>query len=560
MPTGGGKSICFQIPALVNDGLSIIVSPLIALMNDQVMSLRESGINAYALHSNVDEGIKRKIAAEIEEGKVKLLYLSPEGLLTESMVNYLSKKKINLIAIDEAHCLSMWGNDFRPEYVKLSALKSYFPDVPIMAVTATADKATQKDIVDKLKFRNPEIFIGSFERENITIRALPGIERLKQIKNFLKVHKDEAGIIYCTSRKNTESVANKLAESGHKAAFYHAGMSSDDRSKVHEDFIYDRVQIVCATIAFGMGIDKANIRFVIHYNLSKNIESYYQEIGRSGRDGSPAEALAFYSYADITQLTDFITNSQSDSSYKEVQMEKLDRIWEFANTAHCRSNIILNYFDEFRSEGCGHCDNCLQPPETFDGTKIAQMALSAIWRGKEQMTIGLLIDVLRGSMRREVVALGLDKIKTHGVGRGMGAADWKSYLTQILHQGLISIDYSQGSRVKLTPLSNEVLFEGKEVQLVKFVWEDRSKKPAKAPKPDIWVESELLDMLKRLRNSIASKQNVPAYVIFSNKTLEEMSSMKPTTLEEFADISGVGSMKLEKYGKIFIEAIEGYGG
>ena len=559
LPTGGGKSICFQIPALAQDGMTIVVSPLIALMNDQVMALNQNGIRAYSIHSNIEYEQKNRIFSEIDRGEVKLLYISPEGLQSEQLRTYLQSKPIDLIAVDEAHCVSMWGNDFRPDYVKLSMLKAAFPSVPIMAVTATADGSTQADIVDKLNLDNPAIYIGSFERPNITLTASPGLDRYGQIKRFLAQRQEESGIIYCTSRKSVEMVSSKLRADGFSADHYHAGMEREERERVHQDFIYDRVHIVCATIAFGMGIDKSNIRFVMHYNLSKNIESYYQEIGRAGRDGSAAEALLFYSYADITLLKRFIDDSDADSVYKEVQHAKLDRIWDFANTAHCRTNIILNYFGEYKSEGCMHCDNCLNPPELFDGTRYTQMALSAVKRTDEKLNLNLLIDVLRGSGRQEIMMNGYQHIKTYGVGREIPSKDWRSYISQMIQQGFMSIDYSAQGRVRLTPLAQEILFEGQVVKLAKFVWQEKKAKPKRAARvTEFEVDEPLFERLRKLRSAMAKEQGVPAYVIFPNKTLEELSAVKPVDEISFSLINGVGRQKLEKYAEAFIGEIKGY--
>jgi len=472
------------------------------------------------------------------------------------MLNYVKRLQPNLIAIDEAHCVSMWGNDFRPDYARLKVLKDEFPDTPLMAVTATADGATQKDIIKTLQM-DAAFFLGSFERENITISAKPGQDRFGQIKRFLVKRVDDPGIIYCTSRKSTESVSAKLVKSGFRAAHYHAGLSSAERNQVHQDFLHDRVQIVCATIAFGMGIDKSNIRYVIHYNISKNIESYYQEIGRAGRDGSDADALLFYSYADITQLKKFIDESDAHQTFKNVQHAKLDRMWAFSNTSHCRTNIILNYFGEFKAQGCGHCDNCINPPEVFDGSKISQMALSAVYRVHQNINLIMLIDILRGSGKQEVMMNGFHQIKTYGAGRDIPFADWRSYITQMIQQGLLTIDYTDQSKIKLTPLSNAVLFENRKIDLVKFNWEDRKAKPAvkKLSELPLDVDEALYEKLKALRNKLSKEQNVPAYVIFPNKTLEHMSSEKPKTKLEFSMISGVGKMKLEKYAALFLKEI-----
>ena len=560
MPTGGGKSICYQVPALASEGIGIVISPLIALMNDQVLALQQNGVNAAAYHSQIEYDKKNAMMDSIGKGEMKLIYVSPESIRSESFVNYLKRQQISLIAIDEAHCVSMWGNDFRQDYARLSSLKETFPNVPLIAVTATADKATRDDISKTLKLNDPVAITGSFARKNIHISTRPGQERFKQILHFLKDKQDSNGIIYVTTRKNAESISSKLNQQGIESAFYHAGMERADREKVHLDFVHDRVRIVCATIAFGMGIDKSNIRFVIHYNLSKNIESYYQEIGRAGRDGTAAEAVLFSSFTDVNQFRSFIDDSESTAAYKQVQHQKLDRMWSFANGHHCRTNMILSYFGEFKEETCGNCDNCLEPPTTFDGTRFTQMALSAITRTKEQMPLNMLIDVLRGSGKQEIYQAGYNQIKTYGAGRDIPFADWRSYITQMLEQGLIQLDYTKGSVIKLTPRSKDVLFNGEQIQLVKFEWKEKS---AKKPKPELTfsdkdVDVDLFKRLKSLRMTLAREQNVPAYVIFPNKSLEEMAATKPTDTLAFSLISGVGKKKLESYGDVFLKEIQAY--
>jgi ATP-dependent DNA helicase RecQ len=368
MPTGGGKSLCYQIPALASEGIAVIISPLIALMNDQVSAMKLLNIKAATLHSNIDSQTSNETYNAIENGSLKMLYLSPEKILSSGFLLFLKQQKISLFAIDEAHCVSVWGNDFRPEYVKLSILKDEFPSIPTIALTATADNSTQKDIIKQLKLKNEEPFLSSFERHNIKLSSKAGVKRIEQIIYFLREKQNEAGIIYCLSRKSTESVASKLQMKGHKAEASHAGLDAKTRQRVQEDFQNDKIDIVCATIAFGMGIDKPNIRFVIHYNMPKNIEGYYQEIGRAGRDGEPAEALLFYSWADNLNLQKFIDESNAEETFKKVQAAKLERMWEFATALSCRTNMILNYFGEFKSNQCDHCDNCAHPPKLFDGT------------------------------------------------------------------------------------------------------------------------------------------------------------------------------------------------
>lgn len=557
MPTGGGKSLCYQIPALLLDGLTIVVSPLIALMNDQVAALQQLNISAAALHSNIDYDDKRRIDQKIMDGSLKLLYVSPEGLLQERFLEYLQRQKVSLIAIDEAHCVSVWGNDFRPEYVKLAALKQYFPQVPTIALTATADHATQTDIMQQLAMKEANHFLSSFERTNINTAASPGQKRIEQISNFLSNKSGQAGIVYCLSRKSTEKIADDLQAMGYKARAYHAGVEPHLREEIQREFQNDDIQIVCATIAFGMGIDKPNIRWVIHYNMPKNIEGYYQEIGRAGRDASDSETLLFYSWGDYTNLMRFIDESEASDSFKNVQRAKLERMWEFSTAASCRTNLVLNYFGEYRSDNCGHCDNCINPPEMFDGIRYAQMALSAVIRANERLGINLLIDVLRGSYRQEIREAGLDKIKTYGVGRDIPFLHWKHYVTQIINQGLISIDYTDGSRLKRTPLSESVLKAEIEVPMTKFVSE-KEKAKFKVPKPVINMEdtdASLLSKLKSWRSKQAKSQGVPAFVILHDRALVQIATLKPISSPQLLAVEGIGKAKNEKYGEDIIEIV-----
>ncbi len=557
LPTGGGKSICYQLPALIKKGLTVVVSPLIALMDDQVLALRQNGINAHALHSNLDPSDRTNVYGHIFSGKTSLIYMAPERLLSEPILNYLENQDLSLFAIDEAHCVSIWGNDFRPEYEKLSVLKEKFPKVPTIALTATADTATQEDIIQKLKLNKPNKFLGSFERKNITISSRPGTDRIKQMKRF--IDEEEAGIIYCLSRKSTENVAETLQSLGYKAAHYHAGMNGDERKFVHNKFLYDEIKIVCATIAFGMGIDKSNIRWIIHYNMPKNLEGYYQEIGRSGRDGEEARALLFFSYADVVKLRSFVEDSDADDQYKIIQRQKLNRMWDFANSSNCRTNMILNYFGEFRDQSCGHCDNCLNPPEMIQGKIIAQKALSAVARTKERLTMRNLIDVLRGSERADLERWGWNKIKTFGAGKDLSQEDWRAYITQLVNMGYISVDYVDYSKLKLTPLSRQILFESKEISLAKFIWQDKTK-----PKKPEHVQAvtdydvHLFRELKTLRKKLADEREVPAFVIFSDASLREIAHYKPTARMEFSNIKGVGEYKLENFGEEFLEVIKEY--
>lgn len=554
MPTGGGKSICYQVPAVVLPGLSVVVSPLIALMKDQVEALLVNGIPAAYLNSSQNAEEQYNIENKCLSGQIKLLYVSPEKLLSAGFFSFLKRLQVSLFAVDEAHCISAWGHDFRPEYTQLRALKQQFPNIPVVALTATADKLTQKDILEQLQLRHPEVFVASFDRPNINLTVLPGQNRFNKITDFLSRHHGQPGIIYCLSRKATESLCGKLRENGYNATFYHAGMSAQQRSKAQEAFLRDDVQIVCATIAFGMGIDKSNVRWVIHYNLPKNIEGYYQEIGRAGRDGANSDALLFYSFADVINMRSML--SENDKSQTELQLVKLERMQQFAEATFCRRRILLQYFGEQMQRDCGNCDICRNPPSRFDGTLIAQKALSAIARSQERLNMSLLVDVLRGSRNSQVLSGGYDRIKTYGAGRDIGTLDWHRYLHQLLNAGIVELAYDQNYTLKLTEQSKQVLFEARKVELVKF---DEVKQKAEAqqrekPKREL-IKDALFERLRALRKRLADQQNVPPYVVFTDSTLQEMAAEKPANRIAMLAISGVGAQKFERYGHDFINEI-----
>ena len=561
MPTGGGKSICFQIPAITMKGLCIVVSPLISLMKDQVESLNANGINAAYLNSSLISAEQQSVEDDIYNNHLQLLYVSPEKLLSQSFLPLLLQCKISLFAIDEAHCISSWGHDFRPEYTQMKFLKKQFPEVPIIALTATADKLTRKDIIQQLGVPEAKVFTASFDRPNLSLNVRSGQKRIEQILDFIREHPNQSGIIYCLSRKNTEKLTHKLNAKGFAASYYHAGLSAQERNKVQDSFINDRVPIVCATVAFGMGIDKSNVRWVIHYNLPKNMEGYYQEIGRAGRDGAKADTLLFYSFGDVMILRDILGKNQGENT--AIKLSKLERMQEYADALICRRKILLNYFGENQQGECGNCDVCKNPPQYFDGTVIAQKALSAIARVKERAAMGLLIDVLRGSQRREVLQFGYDKIRTYGAGAEHSVADWQQFLMQLLQLGLVEIAYDQNNALKLTAASKAVLLGEKKIQLVKMssIQEHRATKKKKKVRTKTVrerVRDELFETLRQLRTKIAREKGVPPYIVFSDATLEEMAARHPTTDHDMKDISGVGERKLHLYGNLFMDAILNY--
>jgi len=561
MPTGGGKSICFQLPAIYLSGTTIVVSPLIALMKDQVEGLIGNGIPAAALNSMMPDEERQQIKQLCRQGKIKLLYLSPEGLISE-MDWLLPNMDISMIAIDEAHCISHWGHDFRPEYTQLAILKERFPKVPVIALTATADKITRNDIIEQLRFNNPKTFISSFDRPNLSLtvrRSLSKKEKTAAIVHFIRSRREQSGIIYCMKRTDTSSLVESLAAYGIKATTYHAGMSPQQREKAQEDFINDRIQVVCATVAFGMGIDKSNVRWVIHYNMPGSIENYYQEIGRAGRDGLESDTLLFYSMSDLIVLRRFA----EESGQSEINLEKLNRMQRYCEADICRRRILLSYFSEESNQDCGHCDVCQNPPKRFDATILIQKALSAILRTDEKIGLQMLIDILRASGRADVINRGYHKLKTYGAGRDLSFKEWKEYIYQMIQLGYIEIDYAASHTLKVTALGRKVLFENQSAQLAVYreaeeISPQRSDFKARPIRPiaSHSIEITLLDALRQLRKQLAEREQIPPYLIFSDDSLEDMTLKKPLTLDQFSDIRGVGQIKLDKYANVFIALIK----
>ena len=557
MPTGGGKSLCFQIPALHRSGIAIVVSPLISLMKDQVDALRVNGVRAACYNSSLGVVESRQVLAQLHGGQLDLLYVAPERLLSADFLERLRSFKVSLFAIDEAHCVSQWGHDFRPEYTGLGRLRNIFPAVPMVALTATAEKQTRLDIIHHLNLQNSHQVIASFDRPNIRYTVIDKAKPYLQLTAFLDSRRDESGIVYCLSRKRVDEVAEKLRQEGLKAAPYHAGLPAAERKQTQESFIRDDLQIVVATVAFGMGIDKPNVRFVVHYDLPKNLESYYQETGRAGRDGLPAEALLLFGYGDIAIGRGLIEKG-GNPEQKRIEIHKLNAMVAFAESGTCRRRALLGYFGETLEKDCGNCDICLNPPERYDASEDARKALSCVYRVGQRFGIGHVIEVLRGAKTQRIYDLRHDQLSTYGIGQEKNQDHWSHLLRQLIHCGYLEQDIGNYSVLKLTEAARPLLRGETELTITKPRVKPGRKKRSERKIVGLEYDQELFNQLRVLRKQIADRDGVPPYVVFGDASLAEMAATLPTDQDAFLQINGVGKAKLQRYGHEFMEEIIGF--
>lgn len=558
MPTGGGKSLCYQIPALYLDGVTLVISPLISLMQDQVMNLKETGVEAVFLNSSLNYQESQKVKEKIKKGKVKLVYVSPEGILSPHLIEFFKQIEISLIAIDEAHCVSQWGHEFRKDYTRLGELKDLFPDTPVIALTATADAKTRTDISDQLKMNKPEVFVSSFDRPNINYMIHDRDDELKQLDSFIRAnHPKDTGIVYCLSRDKVERVATALKKMGYPAVPYHAGLSQEIRTKNQERFNVDERIIVVATIAFGMGIDRPDVRFVAHLDLPKSIESYYQETGRAGRDGLPSSAWMIYGFQDVVKLSQMLETTDATESYKKIARHKLDSMLALCETVSCRRQYLLQYFGEKSKESCGYCDTCISPPVLWDATVDAQKIMSAIYRTKQLYGAGHVIDVLRGSKSAKVLERKHDELSVFGIGKDQPKEHWNTILRQLMNMNFVSIKDWEYRSICLNQKSLEILTGGQKLQLRKqeITFSKKDKKEVSKTRDASHGRHNLFSVLKDLRNRLAKEKNLPSYIVFNDKSLHDMCNLLPRNEDEFLMVHGVGQSKLESYGDMFLKTI-----
>lgn len=562
MPTGGGKSLCYQIPALYLDGVTLIISPLISLMQDQVMNLKETGVKAVFLNSSLSYQESQKAKEKIKKGSVKIVYVSPEGILSPHLLEFFKQVDVSLIAIDEAHCVSQWGHEFRKDYTRLGELKDSFPDVPVIALTATADAKTRLDISEQLKMKTPQVFISSFDRPNIKYMILDRDDEMKQLDQFIKSHHpDDTGIVYCLSRDKVERVATALKKLGYPAVPYHAGLSQEIRSRNQEKFNAEERIIVVATIAFGMGIDRPDVRFVAHLDLPKSIESYYQETGRAGRDGKPSTAWMIYGLQDVVKLSQMLETTDADESYKKVARHKLDSMLALCEAATCRRQYLLQYFGETGSESCAYCDACIEPPILWDATVDAQKIMSAIYRTKQIYGAGHVIDVIRGSKSAKVLERKHDELSVFGIGKDKPKEHWNTVLRQLMNMNYVSIKDWEYRSLCLNQKSLAILTGGQKLALRKqeFSLTKKDKKDVSKSKDVHHDRHDLFSVLKTLRNNLAKEKNLPSYIVFNDKSLHDMCNLLPRNEDEFLMVHGVGQSKLENYGAAFLKVIREHG-
>lgn len=559
MPTGGGKSLCYQIPALLRPGTGIVVSPLISLMQDQVSALKANGVNAAALNSSLSYHQSQKLLHDLKQGHIDLLYIAPERLTAPAFLEQLDKIAIALFAVDEAHCISQWGPDFRPEYKQLLVLRERYPQVPVIALTATADKQTQMDIRESLRLHQADFYCDSFNRPNIHYSVLEKNKPVQQVLNFLKERPQQSGIIYCLSRKNVDELSLQLREAGVSAAAYHAGMSTDKRDSVQQAFQKEDVQIIVATVAFGMGIDKSNVRFVVHFDLPKTIEGYYQETGRAGRDGLPAQALLLYRLGDIAIVRGLIEKNQNELQ-KRIETHKLNAMTAFAEALTCRRQVLLNYFGETMLDACGNCDICQNPPETYDATEDARKALSCVYRSGQRFGVAYVIDILRGADKETIKQRRHQTLSTYGIGAHMSVDAWHSVFRQLIHQGYLEQDIANYSVLKLTEKARPLLRNEINLTLAKPRFKPASAKKAggKRKSIDFSYDSSLFERLRKLRKKLADSTGVPPYIIFTDVTLAQMAAEIPRNEQALLSISGVGTSKLKNYGQEFLTEINDF--